>query len=163
ALVEALIDHNAKLDPWSFLIAAQAGHIDVVQFLFARGKVTFTWSDADGRTALHGAAENGREAMVDLLRTNGLDIEARDNDEKTPLHLAAAEGQVGTLQMLLDDTRNWPKSDADAADFYGRTPLHDAAAAGRDAVVEPLRKAGATVDARDRHRLTPLHHAANGG
>ena len=37
--------------------------------------------DKDGRTALHLAAENGHEAVVQLLLKHMVDVDAKDNDE----------------------------------------------------------------------------------
>ena len=45
----------------------------------------------------------------------------------------------------------------------GSTPLHLAARSGAAAVVELLLRAGATLEARNRHGLTPLAVAAAGG
>jgi ankyrin repeat protein len=37
--------------------------------------------DNDGRTALHLAAENGHEAVVQLLLMHMVDVDVKDNDE----------------------------------------------------------------------------------
>ena len=56
----------------------------------------------------------------------------RDETGRTALHLAAAHGNVTTVELLLNNARF---VEADAQDKSGRTALHWAAANGhRDAV-----------------------------
>jgi cytohesin len=70
----------------------------------------------------------------------------------TPLHWAAANGQVKLAQMLITNGLS-----VDVRDAWGRTPLH-VGVRYRD-VVELLLSQGASVDATDSFLNTPLHHA----
>jgi hypothetical protein len=49
--------------------------------------------------------------------------------------------------------------DVGSADTVGNTPLHDAASGGDDLLLDTLLQAGAAVDARNRHNITPLMYA----
>jgi ankyrin repeat protein len=61
---------------------------------------------ADGYTALHGAAENGRLEIVRLLVERGADLAARADGGVTPLALAEAAGQLGAVALLLSLAAN---------------------------------------------------------
>ena len=57
-----------------------------------------------GNTALHLAAANGHTAMVDLLLNHeGIDINARDNDDRTPLYYAKQQNHLDIVQVLKDN------------------------------------------------------------
>ncbi|VDK69388.1 unnamed protein product [Anisakis simplex] len=66
----------------------------------------------------------------------GVSIHERDYDERTVLHIAAAEGNEYILKFLLE---RWKES-ADPKDRYGRTPLDDAKEFGQSKCVELLEK-----------------------
>uniref|UniRef100_A0A0N5A8W9 glutaminase n=1 Tax=Syphacia muris TaxID=451379 RepID=A0A0N5A8W9_9BILA len=67
----------------------------------------------------------------------GANIHERDYDQRTVLHLAAAEGNERLLEFLL---HRW-KEDPEPEDRYGRKPIDDAKVFGRKKCVELLQKA----------------------
>ena len=111
----------------------------------------------------------------------------------TPLHRAAASGNIAELQALLaqnptgvneKDNNDWTSlheatcygqiecirellknnADVNARNFYDDTPLHIAARCGRTDCVRELLKHGAEVSAKENcSRGTPLHLAAYEG
>jgi len=88
------------------------------------------------------------------LNQEGIDISARDNDDRTPLHLAAQNGHTAVMEVLL----NQEGIDISARDNDYRTPLHLAAHNGHKAVVEILlNQEGIDISARDNDDRTPLH------
>jgi len=96
-------------------------------------------------------------------KINDLEKQVSDKDEKgiTPLLLAASEGKVGFVKVLLD---NGAKP-ADEKDGDGRTALHLSASKGHTDVVNLLGRAGGVdVNAADTTDLksTALHLAAEG-
>lgn len=75
---------------------------------------------------------------------------------RTPLHYAAATGNLSDVRRMIEDGL-----DVNASDTAGWTPLHFAAAAQPEAhdVVADLLAAGAAVDGTDAHGNTPLWRA----
>lgn len=63
-----------------------------------------------------------------------------DDEERTPLHLAAGTGRAGVCVSLLGQGAR-----VNARDDEENTPLHLAAAGGHTAVFDPLLAAGAEV------------------
>lgn len=77
-------------------------------------------------------------------------------DRDTPLHIAAANGQIEILSMLLDRSIN-----PDVLNRHKQTPLMLAAMHGKISCVQRLLQAGANILMFDTiHRRTCLHHAA---
>jgi len=53
-------------------------------------------------TALHVAAENGYEPVVQLLMEKGADVEAKDEDGEVALHQAADNGHEAVVKLLIE-------------------------------------------------------------
>jgi hypothetical protein len=108
-----------------------------------------------GDTALHEAARNGSSEVILLLLKNGADIEARNGEDKTPLHLAGmADKALDAVTVLLDNN-----ADIAARDEKGCTVLHHAAA-GREALpVKLLLDRGADITVKDKKNATAFHYA----
>ncbi len=77
-----------------------------------------------------------------------------DRAGRTPLHYAAADGNVALVNELLA-----AGMDGEVTDDDRWTPLHFAAQKGAAEVVRSLLEAGAAVDPRDAHGNTPLGKA----
>lgn len=73
----------------------------VLQHLIHAGVDLDTRARSDGRTALCAAAAAGHTEAVRLLAACGAEIEAYDQEDSTPLLLAAVEGRAETVRVLL--------------------------------------------------------------
>ena len=85
-------------------------------------------------------------------------MEARDNEESTPLHLASAFSDADMVSLLVKHGANVKGKDSE-----GSVALHTAAALGRMDVTRVLIDAGSDVNARDANGNTPLHVSASSG
>ena len=131
-----------------------------VQLLLDRGASVHV-QNKKGQTALHIASQSHLSQIVALLLKLGVDVDAKDNDNMTPLQLVVTESRGYmddyndarrmTAQVLLDHgakvhTRN----------KNGQTPLHLTSLHLSSSIMALLLKFGADVDAMDNDNLTPL-------
>jgi ankyrin repeat protein len=104
--------------------------------------------------AFHLAAFRGDLAKVKSFYANGMDVDARDELNWTPLHWAASGGQMEVAEFLIDKG-----ADIKAETKYDSTPLNLAAT---KELVELLLSKGASINTTSEGS-TPLHCAAKRG
>jgi hypothetical protein len=141
-------------------LAAYFGLDEVVNAMIKRGHKPGL-KDTHGRTPLSWAAENGHEAVVQLLLADDrVDLDAKDKQNRTPLWKSVKNGHEAIARLLLATAR----VDPNAKDDTDRTPLWRAAANGHEAVVELLLATErVNPNSKDRYGQTPLLQAAGNG
>ena len=106
--------------------------------------------------SIHKAAEAGNIEAVKKHLTDGANVNAKDEDSKTPLLHAAVDGHKDVVELLI----------AKGADIElrcttcGGTALGHAASGGHKEIIELLIEKGADVNAKSKGETTPLHSAA---
>lgn len=113
---------------------------------------------AKQQTPLHfGIKAPGSLSAVNALLDAGADanLRQRDNDDHSPLDMAAWMGKVDIVRALLQHG-----AISTAVNSKGESALHKASSCNEAGAVDALIEAGAQVNARDGGGFTPLHHAA---
>ncbi|KAH9172799.1 ankyrin repeat-containing domain protein [Lactarius sanguifluus] len=149
---------------YPLVAALHGGHVRIAELLFRHG-ANVGAQGTGGRTLLHTAIQapsNLAVGAVQFLLKHGADINAREMDLSTPLHLAAAQGHFEVAQMLLQRG-----ADANSRNADGETPLHmvpkptfPRGEGNRAKLVQLLLENGADVNARNDDDETPLHLAS---
>jgi ankyrin repeat protein len=102
-----------------------------------------------------------KKRCVEMLINAGADVDAKDENDWTPLHFAAGCGKINSLEVLLANG-----ADVNARDNKQNTPLHIIGLSSIGSKVEQERcaemliNAGTEVDAKGEDGRTPLHYAA---
>ena len=104
--------------------------------------------------SIHDTAMVGNIEAVKQHLTDGVDVNAKDRDDWTPLHHAALFGHKEIAELLITND-----ADVNVRAANGRTPLHWAAYDGRKEFVELLIAEGADVNAQGVDGATPLDWA----
>lgn len=195
------IDAKDKNGYTSLHFACCAGSPEIVNILLSKGAKVKNDS-IHGLTVLHFAAsistaitlindqavvassDDRRSEVVKILLNNGIDVDVKDEDGFTPLHIAALRNNFGFVNILLDNGANIDaeandgstalhcstennspetlkvlldrKAKIDAKNKLGHTPLHVAALRGKLEIVNTLITEGAKADAQDESGWTPL-------
>ena len=159
---------------------------DVVDLVVALGADVNMRTRLAGFTPLHLARS---AAVVDRLVLSGAEVDARDQEGRTPLHIASARSDVSVVDALLRHGASaaaksarggWTSlhgattaeaarsllsagADPNARDTGSATPLHWAAGTGKLTVIDALLEGGASLDVQDGEGRTPLWWAASSG
>ncbi|XP_074646412.1 ankyrin repeat domain-containing protein 27-like [Tubulanus polymorphus] len=139
-------------------VSALYGHADIIEILAESGGVVNA-TDYHGSTPLHIACQKGHQNVTLMLLDKKAQVNAADNDGNTSLHLCTANGHEDCLKALVYYDR--ASLDVNAANDFGDTALHLAARWGYYNIVEILLENGASVEARNRKKLTPIQCAHN--
>jgi hypothetical protein len=97
-------------------------------------------------------------AVLETLVSYHADVNARDDDDETPLHYAAWYGSLPIAEFLLAHG-----AELNARTGNAQTPLHYAAGWGQQGVAALLLSRGAELNARDKDGVTPLAMALREG
>lgn len=137
-----------------FRVAICLNRGDILQALIDH-KLDIDGRDPAGDSALHIAARLGSEDIVAFLLDSGAEVELQNRHGYTPLLLAARAQPVGALVKLIERG-----ADVSQRSRKGSTALHltNSLEAAR-----ALISAGASINALDNERRTPLHYQVSAG
>jgi ankyrin repeat protein len=142
------------------LAAALAGkHFQTADLLRHHGADAHMWGE-EMRTLLHSAALYGDLEMVQKLIEYDANINAKDQDGRTPFSYASVgryPKDCSVHRLLLE-----LGADVNTRANNGWTPLHYASYNGAGLeVIRLLLERGADINARSKDDSTPLHHASS--
>ncbi|XP_068604001.1 dynein axonemal heavy chain 12 [Brachionichthys hirsutus] len=115
-------------------LAAQNGHLNVVDVLLQKG--AHVWCESEAGSVMFDAAASGNPDVISLLLDHGADPNLPLYSGHLPIHRLAYHGHILALERII------PVTKMDAVKESGMSPLHSAAAGGHAHCVEMLLKAG---------------------
>ena len=174
------------------IFAAYFGHIDTVRYLVGLPEVDLNHQDSNNCTALHFAVQEKHADVVEVLIDAGADIETKNDEGGSPLHMASLLGALTTVTKLVkagadvratDAKRNTclifaadfghtdtvrylvglPEVDLNHQESTNCTALHVAVQEKHADVVEVLIDAGADIETKNDEVRSPLLVASISG
>jgi uncharacterized protein len=139
-------------EPTLLGVAVRFGHRELASFLIKHG-APLDSIEGLGGTLLHQAAIGGDPYLIRLLVDHGLDTNARDDHQDTPLHDAWNAPAVAT-EALIEAGAN-----VNAVGITGNTALHIAVAHGRVEIANLLMAAGADPELANARGETAIELA----
>ncbi|MFC1765249.1 ankyrin repeat domain-containing protein [Planctomycetota bacterium] len=154
---KSVVLHARKLEVWSFLsddeVVTRMREWELDNFSWCIDFLTDETVDPNER--IKKAAKWG---MLQNLAKEA-DVNAKDENGRTPLHFAVESAKNVIIEVLLDKGANINAKDKD-----GRTPLHLAAESADEDMIELLLDKGANINVKDdKSGFTALHHAVRLG
>lgn len=165
--IEVLLTYSAEIDAnddnleTPTMFAARFGHFEAMKVFF-KHKANFQLKNKDGEAILHLAASCSSDTstqVINFLLKEGAELNATDNDLKTPLMLAAAHGHPNSVEALL-------LAGADCNQkIKGQTAMHRAAIFNKSNNIKVLMRYGADIESKcdSWYDQTPLLRAAHYG
>ncbi|KAL6757545.1 hypothetical protein V8C86DRAFT_2622224 [Haematococcus lacustris] len=134
-LLDAAADPN-RVDAFgntALLEAVKGGHMEVMEVLLDAGAV-LGLDDTAAASLLCKTVIDGDVAKLKQWLKAGVPVNVCDYDNRTPLHVAASEGNLYAVELLVETGG----ANVCVEDRWGHTPLGDAVAAGHSSVVDFL-------------------------
>jgi len=100
---------------------------------------------------MESAVAGNQTENIKRLKESGMDLEAKNNEGKTAMFIAAMLGNIESIECLAKLGAN-----VNAVDNAGLTPIFVAAMAGQVASIKCLAKLGADINAKERNDCTPI-------
>ncbi len=141
AIAAALVEAGARLTVFE---ASALGRLDVIQRQVKKRPAVINWFSRDGFTPLQLACFFGREESALWLMEQGADVDAVAKNPQgiSPIHAAAANGNLAIIQALLANG-----ADVNAKQHNDFTPLHTAADHGSVEMAQLFLDHGADIAA----------------
>ncbi len=129
-------------------LAIQMDHDLIAGMLINKSKDPINdanWKNKMGEPLINLAAKKGNPAILKMLINAGAKVTDTDFEDNTPLHIAAAKGNVDAVKFILDQE----VTDIDIQNSRGATPLVMAAIEGQHKTYQQLLTRGANANLMD--------------
>ncbi|CAB0045217.1 unnamed protein product [Trichogramma brassicae] len=160
---------NAKGETFLHVLCWQHIDNDISELLFEiadekNRPVLIDAQDEKGNAPLHLALEGGSKVTAELLLKRGADLDLKNNDGSTALHVICKRAMYwedGLPEWFFKINQNLLRTiRVDARDNFGKTPLELALSDGNETLVRLLLKNGADVNLANCDGSVPLHLAS---
>jgi len=131
--------HHRTEDYTPVFAAAAGGDLTTVREAVDRDPTLLKATEWDNATLLHDSVGQKHRDVAAFLLDRGADPNASTKDGLTPLHMAAQNGDIAIIKLLLEPGR---KTKIDAVDAKGWTPLDRAVKWGHPDAADFLRQHG---------------------
>ena len=161
SIVNALIKNGAKVNvtrndgAHAAFMAAQKGHLEILQLLVDKDPSVAYLKGFRGRSALYAAALAGHLNIIKYLTSlQDTDMNSEDDNGQVPI-VAAIKENLDILKYLI----SFPQTNLDVKDINGYTPLIHAVRENRTEVVQFLLQKGADASIKDNFGRNALYWA----
>lgn len=152
--VAATLAHAAPAD--DMRKAVEFDDAKTVQKLLAKGVDPNLVDKAGNPMLVVALREKSTKAATALIKAKDIDLDKANPAGETPLMMAALQGELDMVKLMVDDEEA-------EVNKKGWAPLHYAATNGHNEVVKYLIDHSAYIDAESPNGSTPLMMAARGG
>lgn len=118
-----IVSSSTIINSKAFRRLAYEGNIEQIKKIFSELPEIVSAKDENGNTLIYYAVDQMHINLVELLLSKGADINIKNQDGRTPLHIAAGITDDDKLLSLLISKG----ADVNSQDNLGNTPLHNAA------------------------------------
>lgn len=159
AIIERLLHSGAQIN-WQDQTGKTPLHkaiikrnVEATSYLINKGALLL--ADKEGNTPIHLIVECEEfHEILSALLAKIPEVENQNQYGHTPLHIAAIEGNINVIDLLL------PRTGCDIQDMNGFTPLHVAIMAKNKKASLYLIEKGVNITVPDHKGRTALHYAA---
>ncbi|XP_064605921.1 transient receptor potential cation channel subfamily A member 1-like [Liolophura sinensis] len=148
------------------ILAIDLAYVDIVECLLKQERVNPEDPGENGATPLHYCTYKDEYKCAGKLLENGAKLQTKCHNAFYPIHTAAYHASVKTMQVLLDygEASGYTREKLlKLTDREGNNPLHAAVTSGDLEAVRVCLQAGASAQAQQEEKLTPVHFAASQG
>lgn len=141
--------------PWE--VALSNGHYSITVELIKHNVHQSLSPHQSNQAFIEAAGQNDLSSMKKILGDFEASINGKKSDTgETALHVAVANGELDTVNFLLD-----MGAKVNISDIKGNTPFQVASAFGRHHIIQALVDNGANIDAQNFNGQNALHQAVS--
>ena len=137
--------------------AVLTNNINCVRKLLADNHTDLNMQNKEGKTPVHLAVCHHYHQILDILMERDGNASKRDWEGLTPLHVAANDGDVTSVRILLNSAGG--QQSLNAASKIGDSPLHMACKKGNKESARILINNNATLNNTNTYGATPLYNS----
>jgi len=152
-----LVDSIMIWDATPLMVASYIGNEEIVKLLIKHGADLNKVNSRDGLTALHIASLQNKLSVIEILISNGMDVNVKDLENKTALIYAIEKNNREIVEYLLKNNAKLPEENE-----IMNQVIHPAVLYGFQDLAGEIMKKGASLSSKDNNGRSLLHNAVIG-